>query len=243
MPDPRAAGPALATSIALISCLILFSCGGAQGASSDVIKAQQAELAAAKAEIKALRAALALLTAQMKALTARVDATEQRTGLKPLSTTWLKPMPAGSRLEAGDAIYVGRLGDRGKRRRLSKHVKAYKAHVAVVWATWCKPCTSDHELKLLHKLQPQLARHGVDLVSILVDDLELAQKHAKARRWIYPLWFGKSAHTQWLPEALIRKGLSLPVFLVVGPDLMVRYYAAGKLDDERLRDLVTAAAF
>jgi thiol-disulfide isomerase/thioredoxin len=182
------------------------------------------------------------MAAEMKAITARLTVTEQRTGLKPVSGSWLKTMPAGNRFEAGDAVYVAGHGRRGKRRNLAKYVRSYKAHVAVIWATWCKPCTSAEELELLHRLQPQLKRRGVELVSVLVDDLSIATGHAKAPQWIYPLWFGKDAQYNWLPKKLASK-LDLPLFLVVGPDLGVRYYAMGKLDEARLRALVTAAAF
>ncbi len=220
----------------------LFGCAGPQGAGPEV-QAQKAELKAARAEIANLRAELARMAAEIKAITSRLTATEERTGLRPLNLTWLKPMSGGGRLEAGDGVFVGGHGHRGKRRSLAKYVKGYKAHVAVIWATWCKPCTSEEELELLHELQPLLRARGVELVSVLVDDLGLALNHAKAPRWVYPLWFGKDAHTQWLPEMLIRKGLSLPVFLVAGPNLKVRYYAAGKLDKSRVRELVTAAAY
>ena len=222
---------------------IAAGCAGPQSGLAGMNPAEKAELQTAQAEVKTLRAEMARLAAQLTAMSERLAAAEQRTGLRPVAGRWLKPLAAGTRFLAGAATVIDGPDDRGKQRNLAKYTRSTKGYVVALWATWCKPCTSREELALLHKLQPQLRQRGVELVSILVDDLDQARGHALAQRWIYPLWFVKSAHTQWLPEALIRQGLSLPVFLVVSPEGEARYWAAGKLDEAAVRDLVAAAGY
>ena len=230
---------------ALLGLLLIpcFSCAAPQTAGGGMSPEQHADLQAAQANVKALQAEVKRLGEALMAMGERLAAAEQRTGLRAVEGRWLKPLAAGTRFLAGAATVLDGPGEREKPRNLAKFANGTRGYVVALWATWCKPCTSDEELVLLHELQDQLRPRGVELVSILVDDLGLARKHARAARWIYPLWFVKSAHTQWLPEALIRQGLSLPVFLVVRPDGEARYFATGKLDHAAVRDLVSAAAY
>ena len=111
------------------------------------------------------------------------------------------------------------------------------------WATWCKPCIADEELRRLGHLSAALAQYDVPLVSVLIDDLRKAQAHAKASRWFYPLAFIKDGHMQMLPRSMVEKvGLGLPLFVILDRNGTLRWHHKGKLTPAHVRDLVTAAA-
>lgn len=232
----------LALALVALMGAATLGCAAAQTAGGMTAE-EKAGLQSAQADLQALRAEVTRLGAALAAMGQRLAAAEQRTGLRPVVGRWLKPLAAGTRFLAGPATVLEARGEREKSRNLARFAQGTQGYVVALWATWCKPCTSEEELVLLHQLQDELRPRGIELVSILVDDLNLARRHPRAARWIYPLWFVKNAHTEWLPEALIRQGLSLPVFLVVSRTGEARYFAAGKLDDAAVRDLVAAAAY
>ncbi len=223
--------------------LLLTACGASAPAPAQAAD-EGDPLAAAQQQVQALTQQLQALQTENAALRARLDAAEQRLGLSPYRPAALKPLQGEERaLEAGgDSIFVGEAGGRPAKRNLSKLLGAADVTVVSFWATWCGPCTSDPELEHLRKLQAQLARHGVGLVSLAVDEVAKVQGHAKADRWLYPLWQRQDGHLKMLPRALMQKvGVGLPVFLVVDRAGQVAWFRNQALDDAAVGELVTAA--
>ncbi|MFT5431134.1 MAG: thiol-disulfide isomerase/thioredoxin [Myxococcota bacterium] len=185
-----------------------------------------------------------VLEKRLLKLTERLEFIEQRVGLKPLSGGALTPGAPGDRLTLpGRAKRVVNANGRAQKSDLAAHISSKRATVITWWATWCKPCTSPEELARLKVLQKELARHDVDLVSIAVDGLKKVRGDARADNWLYPFWQLNDGHLDMLPERFIRQvGVGLPLFAVIGPDGALKYFSKQALDDDSMRDLVTAVA-
>ena len=186
-------------------------------------------------EIKALEGEIA-------ALKARLRATEVRTGLVPFAEKVLKPLQLTERkLTWIDGVETRHFNDRGKKKKLQRHLKGFDGAVISFWATWCVPCTSAQELAHLARLQTALRREGATLVSISVDTLEKVHADERAPRWVYPYWQREDAHLEMLPRAFVQKvGVGLPLFLVVTPSGEVHYFLNTALTDESVEELVDA---
>ena len=183
------------------------------------------------------------LEAKLKKLVERLKFVEQRVGLAELNSRKLRPSPVSQKLLTLRALHVTHPMDKPKKRDLKTYLKQFDSYVITYWATWCKPCTSLEELAHLKKLQKQLARHNIGMVSVVIDDLNKALAHPKASKWIYPLWFKRDAHLEMLPREFIAKvGVNLPLFLVVSRTGDIRYFYNDALSDGAVRDLVTAVA-
>jgi hypothetical protein len=217
--------------------LLLAACGTSGQARADEPPGPSVQ------QVQALQQQVEALQAEVRTLHQRLDAAEQRLGLQPYRPVGLKALNGDDRaLEAGDASYVAEPGGRAAKRSLAKQIQGADVTVVSLWATWCVPCTSDAELVRLRALRAQLARQGVDLVSLAVDDLPKVQGHPRADRWLYPLWQRQDAHLKMLPRSLMQAvGVGLPVFLVVSRDATVRYYRNEALDDAAVGEIVTAA--
>jgi thiol-disulfide isomerase/thioredoxin len=228
----------------LAALLLLTACGASAPAPARASSDEEDPLAAAQRQVQSLTQQLQSLQTENAALRARLDAAEQRLGLVPYRPAALKPLQGDGRaLEAGgDSLYVGEAGGRPAKRNLAKTLGSADVTVVSFWATWCGPCTSDAELEHLRHLETQLARHGVGLVSLAVDEVAKVQGHAKADRWLYPLWQRQDGHLKMLPRALMEKvGVGLPVFLVVDRAGQVAWYRNQALDEAAVGELVTAA--
>ncbi len=200
-------------------------------------KAEHSRLTAAASRVSTLESQLATVQTRLKHI-------EQRVGLAALDGTQLKPLRGNNSLRfAGKASFVGQHGDRGRKRDMAQYLQQFNGYVVAYWATWCVPCISDEELVSLRKLQGQLRKHNIELVSIAVDGLDKVQRHRKAPRWLYPFWQRNDAHLEMLPRSFMSKvGVGLPLFLVVSRDGRIRYFYNRKLDSAAIRDLVSATA-
>jgi len=235
--------PARLAAALLVTALSLGCGAGAQvDAANKKIASLQGQLRSARKDNARIARKINALERRIKALEGRLRPHRQRAGELPFRGGTLK------RSDHGDVRYangkrVARAGQRGKKAHLGKHLDGRRGAVLGFWATWCKPCISDPELVHLKHLQKQLRPYDVELVSVLIDDLDKALSHAKAPRWLYPLWFVRDGHMEMLPRKLVQKvGLGLPLFVIVGPDGELRWHHQGKLTDAAVRDIVTAAA-
>ncbi len=114
--------------------------------------------------------------------------------------------------------------------------------VLTFWATWCKPCTTPDELLQLRALASRLARFGVPLLSLSADPLATVRSDPRAATWVYPYWQLEDAHLELLPQAFIqRRGLGLPLTLVLDGGRAVRWVRDGALGPDVLDELVLAA--
>ena len=228
--------------MALAVCL--SGCGNA-GASEqskrDIARLKQ-QIAKERQAATALRKQINQLKQQVAKLKVALKPYKQRAGLVPFRGGVISSA-SGAQLERVKGTRVATAGDRGKKAALSKTIAAGRGAVIGFWATWCKPCIANAELHHMKTLQEQLKPYNVAFASVLIDDLGKAQAHPKAEKWIYPLWFIKDGHMNMLPRSLVQRvGLGLPFFLVVDPSGAVKWFHKGKLVDDTVRDLLTAAA-
>ena len=194
------------------------------------------------AELRAQAARVPGLQTTIKQLERRLLQLERMVGLAAFRSDEIStPTFASRTVKPRVSDVVEAYGQPAHKKNLAKHVAAYNGYVIVFWATWCVPCISDEELAHLRDLQRSLRRHNVELVSMAIDDLGKVLSHAKASKWLYPLWFRKDGHIEMMPRAMVEKvGVTLPLFLVVGPDGQIRYYRNKKLDTAAVRDIITA---
>ena len=205
------------------------------------------EIVELRAQIDALEPKLrrvADLELRVVELTRQVDALNKRLGrrrVRPQSK--VEKVDAVGAMKLVSKTYMTGVGDRGQKRSLRDALQRYDGVVVGYWATWCKPCISDEELNHLRTLRASLSAANVALVSLAIDDLSDVQGHAKADRWLYPLWHGVDAHMDMLPKRFIEKvGLGLPLFVVASRDGRIRYFYKDKLTTRAVRDLVRVAS-
>ena len=75
-----------------------------------------------------------------------------------------------------------------------------------------------------------------------IDDLDAVRGHRKASRWVYPLWHRKNGHLELLPRTFVEQvGVKLPLFVVLSRTGQIRWFHNQALDDQAIRDIVTAA--
>lgn len=218
---------------------LLIGCATAEPPAQQGVVISAAELA----ELKAAASQVGALQRQLLALQQRLLLTEQRLGLAALSPDNVRPAPGALTMRFRKATVVDEDGGRGKKTDLGRHLSQYRGVVFAFWATWCKPCIADIELKHLRDLKKQLARHDIELVSMAIDSLAKVKAHPRASKWMYPLWQQDDGHIEMLPRALIDKvGLGLPLFVIADPDGRIRYIRNKQLDDAAVRDIVSATA-
>ena len=205
-----------------------------------VPKVELAQLRSDAARATALADQLAALEKTHAATLVALHTAEQRLGIAPFDTTALER--ADFSLKLPDASRVDAQGAKAKKMSLGKALaETERGLIVAYWATWCKPCTSDEELARLARLRTELARHGAGLVFLAVDGLDKVNADPRAPRWLYPLWQRDQAHLEMLPEAFVRNhGVDLPLFLAVGKSGRVAFTRKEALDDDAMRDFVTA---
>lgn len=184
------------------------------------------------------------LRAQVDDLKVRLNLVEQRLGLAPFQPRALTA-GGGQTLDlagAAGASYVDEAGAAPKKQKLAQAFKGTPGGVVALWATWCKPCTSDEELARLRSLQASLRGEGLAFVSLAVDGLDKVRGDTRAPKWVYPLWQSDDAHLDVVPKALIdAQGVKLPMFFVVRADGGITHYRMSALDDRSTAELLTAA--
>lgn len=241
MPRRLAGNSAALAAAALLGLSPVGGCGGASESTRDpnaitLTRQQLSDLEAAASKVQSLQS-------EISALRARLAQVEMRTGLRRLDTSELKAPPGSIRIAPAKAQVVASAGARPRKGNLADHLQRYSGYVLSFWATWCKPCIADEELAHLEQLKRELSRQNIELVSVAIDDLGKVRRHKKASRWLYPLWFKKDGHIEWLPRSFVEHvGLGLPLFLVVSPDGQVRYWRNNKLDDAAVQDIVTSTS-
>ncbi|PIE20308.1 MAG: hypothetical protein CSA66_00725 [Proteobacteria bacterium] len=236
---------ALTTALALAGAL--GSCASSGPVEPDlgpdgviVTRQQLASLEGLADQVEALRAQIGAVKADNAALRQRVGELEVRAGLRPFRPKTLARMTG--RMVMPDALRVDRVGARGRRASLGRHLAGSKGLVMAYWATWCVPCVADDELTQLRELRRQLKPHGVELVTMAIDDLAAVQRHRKSGQWLYPLWQRSQGHFAMLPESFVKShGVNLPLFVVVSPSGEAQWYREGALTHEAVSDLVNAA--
>lgn len=198
---------------------------------------------AAALEGASLRARIAALEEAIAQLRVADQRLHVRTGLAAFQPRIIKPMPGGPQAATLSTVtVVASPGAKGQSVSLKKRVASSRAVIFSFWATWCVPCTSTEELAHLRELRHQLRRHGMDLVSMAIDDLEKVQGDDRAGAWLYPLYFKKAGHIDLLPQSFIEASdIGLPLFLVVAQDGAIHYVHQNKLSAESVAELVDAA--
>lgn len=220
---------------AALTVLLLLACGGATKAEpprrgTDPVVAQK--MSALEARIQRLEQALATANA-------RLDRAEQRLGFRPFQPGGLKR--GAEVLNLGKAKLLADRTARPRTRSLKDMVAGNRGAVFALWATWCKPCIADQELAHLRDLKASLPK-DFPLINVACDGVDKVKAHAKADRWLYPLWQKDDGHLDLLPQAFIkRNGLGLPLFVVVGPDGQMRWWRNAPLTDTVVDELITAA--
>ena len=236
--------------LALLAVLIAGGCASVAPHTHDeydsrpLLAAQADALREAKAQIGALRGELSTLRAGLTAQDARLDSVEQRTGLRPFAPQQLTALDdQTTRFKASvEATVLDERDARPAKRQLGRHLAGYEGAVIAFWATWCVPCIADEELAAVRQLREELKGQGVALVSMAVDELDAVQRHRKASRWVYPLWHRKNGHLEMLPRAFVEQaGVKLPLFVVLSRSGQIRWFHNQALDDEEIREIVSAA--
>jgi thiol-disulfide isomerase/thioredoxin len=197
-----------------------------------------------KKRLDAAQAEITTLRGQLGALEGRLNLIEQRLGVAPFTPRALQA-GGGQRLELG-AVSAANVLDSAdaapKKQKLAAALKGRPGGLVAVWATWCKPCTSDEELARLRQMQATLAGEGLAFVSLAIDGLDKVRGDARAPKWIYPVWQADDAHLDVVPKALIDAlGVKLPMFFVVTTDGTITHFRTGALDDRSTAELLTAA--
>ncbi len=196
---------------------------------------------------KRLDAALGEVTTlrnQVEDLKGRLNLIEQRLGVVAFQPRALVG-GGGQRLDLGGAAaasFVEGDGAAPRKQKLAQAFKGTPGGLVALWATWCKPCTSDEELARLRSMQATLRGEGLGFVSLAVDGLDKVRGDARAPKWVYPLWQADDAHLDIVPKALIdAQGVKLPMFFVVAADGTITHYRMSALDDRSQAELLTAA--
>ena len=203
--------------------------------SVQLTRAQYEELKAAAAQVPQLKQRLSEVLTRLVFL-------EERAGLQPVAERTLQRVEDLGRVQfRGKVRRIRSLEDTGKKRDLNAVLKAQRGTVVTWWATWCKPCTSPEELRHLRRLKSTLARYGLNLVSIAVDDAPAVREDPRAPTWVYPYWQLKDGHLDVLPEAMLRKGVGLPLFMVLDATGRIRWIRKQALTARAVEDLVSAA--
>ncbi len=211
---------------------------------AQIVTAEQ--LAAQKAQVErlaALEAKLTELQASHQRLQQRLDLAEARARMRPWTPEKLQVFGQPVTAKFGKALRIEAAGEKPAKTDLGKQIRSGRGVVVAFWATWCKPCIADEELALLAKLRDELGHWQVELVSMAIDGIDKVVGHEKAPRWFYPLWQQDDGHIEALPREFIGKiGLGLPLFLLLAPDGTLRYYHPARLDEDVVREMVTAVA-
>ncbi len=224
--------------------VLALACGApvARGESTsdeEVIKTQREAIEAAKAEIVGLQA-------ELKRRDHRIDKLEQAAGLTPLVPEKLVRASPELKMELGLLGLVNLIDRHGSTPRKMKPQKAHpeaRTFVVSFWATWCKPCTSDDELRRLEQLKAALPSRQAALLSVAIDGLDKVRGDARAPSWVYPLFQGDDAHLDLLPRAFIEKfGVGLPMFFVVTASGEVKWHRQGPLDEDVIAELLAAVS-
>ena len=184
------------------------------------------------------------LRTQVDDLKSRLNLLEQRLGIAPFQPRALVA-GGGHKLDLGEVSSASFLEGEGAAPRKQKLAQAFKGTpggLVAVWATWCKPCTSDDELARLRAMQRTLHGEGLGFLSLAIDGLDKVRGDSRAPKWVYPLWQADDAHLDIVPKALIdAQGVKLPMFFVVAADGSITHYRMSALDDRSVAELMTAA--
>ena len=237
-------------AIGFCVALVVAGCGTPIPEGSVIVrKTQVRELERRGAEVKRCRKRLGQagsahhqVQLKLEASQRRVALLERRVGIGPFTPThlgaagdWKLTLPKVRVLEAH--------GGKARKTSLGKLLGGHRAVVLSYWATWCKPCTSPAELAHLKTLQTALGRYNAALVSFAVDGMDKVTGDPRAPTWHYPLAQRNNGHLESLPQALMQKaGVGLPLFVVVDASGRVAWLRKGKLDEDVIAELVTAAA-
>lgn len=187
----------------------------------------------------ALEARVQRLERALQTANARLDRAEQRLGFRPFNPNGLKR--GAQMLNLGKARMLASQSARAKSRSLKDVVAEGRGAVFALWATWCKPCIADDELAHLRDLRENLPS-DFPLINIACDGIKKVKGHAKADRWLYPLWQKDDGHLDLLPQSFIEQnGLGLPLFVVVGPDGQMKWWRNAPLSNAVVDELITAA--
>jgi thiol-disulfide isomerase/thioredoxin len=223
--------------LTLIPAVVAFllACGGATKAEAPLRPDPQVAQKMAQMERR-----IARLEAALQQTAARLDRAEQRLGLRPFDPSSLRQASNGA-LNLGKAKLLAKRGARARTRSLKQHVAEGRGAVFALWATWCKPCIADGELAHLRDLRESLPS-DVPLINIACDGIDKVKAHAKADRWLYPLWQKNDGHIDLLPKSFIdQNGLGLPLFVVVDAQGEMRWWRNAPLSNGVIDELITAA--
>lgn len=226
-------------SLAAATCVLVGVLGAAHAGEPD-----PDDPVVLKKRLDSAQAEIATLRSQVDDLKGRFSIVEQRLGLVPFQPKALTPVnglhldytgPAGS-------VYVESAAASPKKQKLGTAFKGLPGGVVALWATWCKPCTSDEELGRLRQLQGTLHGEGLQFISLAVDSIDKVRSDPRAPKWVYPLWQADDAHLDLVPRELVdTQGVKLPMFFVAGADGTIVAYKTGALDERTMAELVTAA--
>jgi hypothetical protein len=197
-----------------------------------------------KKRLDAAQAEITTLKGQVSALEGRLNLIEQRLGVAPFTPRLLQS-GGGQKLDlaaVANANVLDGAEAAPKKQKLSAAFKNRPGGLVAVWATWCKPCTTDEELARLRQMQSTLAGEGLAFVSLAIDGLDKVRGDSRAPKWVYPVWQADDAHLDVVPKALIdAHGVKLPMFFVVTAEGTITHFRTSALDDRSTAELLTAA--
>lgn len=102
------------------------------------------------------------------------------------------------------------------------------------WATWCPPCRE--EIPMLIQAQKELADNGVQIVGLAVDQKQPVAQFAQHFGINYPVLV--SMHDIVRLQDALGGGFGLPYTVIVDRRGRVRARVAGRIDRERLSQLL-----
>jgi thiol-disulfide isomerase/thioredoxin len=109
-----------------------------------------------------------------------------------------------------------------------------------LWATWCKPCISPEEQRLVRLLETRLKRINVTVFAMATD--EFSRLSENPSRWYYPLYHLKSAPLELLSQEMIEEiGLTMPLFLLVNAKGQILYYLDRALEPQIVDEFILAS--
>ncbi|MFT7581961.1 MAG: thiol-disulfide isomerase/thioredoxin [Myxococcota bacterium] len=231
---------AVAIAAAVSLSVVVTSGCGLQLQPDEVIlkRAQVVAMEASVTEVQALTSRVTTLEHSNEALTTRLKAVEGKAGKRRSTGPALKR--GKGRIALTSASVIETASSKAQTRQLKQRIEGTdKGVVIAIWATWCKPCIDDEELKLMRLLRRRLEATGAGLVSLAVDGLDKVRAHEKAADFLYPVWQRDRGHYDILPKSYLSGGnVGLPIFLVVDRRGQLAWYRERQLDMHAVDEIV-----
>jgi thiol-disulfide isomerase/thioredoxin len=111
-----------------------------------------------------------------------------------------------------------------------------------LWATWCKPCISAEEQRLVRLLETRLKKINIPVIAMATD--EFSRLSEDPSKWYYPVYHLKNAPLEMLSREMIEEiGLIMPLFLLVNAKGQIIYYLDRALDAHIVDEMIFACVY